>query len=338
LIVCQLLAPILEELDPGITHLLLSPEGNLHLIPFAALVNPQGRYLLADYQLTYLNSGRDLLRLGTQPAAQNPPLLVAAPDYQHTADTDAIAQTRAILTPRALELRDLQVTPLPGTLAEVNAIAPLLDNAQVKLAGEATENAVKAARSPQILHIATHGFFLRDPDFAALTDTLELPRQAFGQFQNGAQPFFNQGNIWRQEHPLLRSGLALAGFNQRQSGSEDGVLTALEISSLDLRGTQLAVLSACETGLGETPVGQGVYGLRRALSIAGAQSQVISLWQVDDRATQELMVNYYQALNQGQGRSEALRQARLAMARSADYSHPFYWAAFIPSGDWRPLQ
>ncbi|NJK28486.1 MAG: CHAT domain-containing protein, partial [Coleofasciculaceae cyanobacterium SM2_3_26] len=105
-------------------------------------------------------------------------------------------------------------------------------------------------------------------------------------------------------------------------------------------GTQLVALSACETGIGDTPNGQGVYGLRRALVIAGVQSQLISLWQVDDIATKDLMVDYYQRLldkDNPQGRQEALRQAQLAMINSADYSHPYYWAAFIPSGDWQPM-
>ena len=92
---------------------------------------------------------------------------------------------------------------------------------------------------------------------------------------------------------MLRSGLAFSGFNMRQGGGDDGVLTALEITGMDLQGTQLVVLSACETGLGDVQSGEGVYGLRRAFTLAGAQSQVMSLWRVDDEATKDLMVNYY---------------------------------------------
>lgn len=139
------------------------------------------------------------------------------------------------------------------------------------------------------------------------------------------------------ENALLRSGLALAGFNLRRNGSEDGVLTALEAAGLDLQGTQLVVLSACETGVGVVANGEGVYGLRRAFVIAGAASQLFSLWKVDDFGTKNLMVNYYDRLLAQEGRSAALRNVQLELLQSTQYSHPFYWAAFIPSGDWRPL-
>jgi CHAT domain-containing protein len=158
----------------------------------------------------------------------------------------------------------------------------------------------------------------------------------------------------------LRSGLALAGANGRASeGGEDGVLTAYEAAGLDLWGTKLVVLSACETGVGEVKNGEGVYGLRRALVLAGSESQVMSLWQVSDEATRDFMVGYYRRLQNGEGRTEAMRQVQLEMLKSgavsnagptrglssapaaaarADFSHPYYWAAFIQSGDWRPVE
>ena len=142
----------------------------------------------------------------------------------------------------------------------------------------------------------------------------------------------------------MRSGLALAGFNLRQD-PEDGVLTALEVSGLDLRGTQMVVLSACQTGEGEIVNGEGVYGLRRAFTLAGAKSQLMSLWTVSDTGTKDLMVSYYQRLQQGQGRGEALRQVQLAMlngtltAESGErYDHPYYWAPFVRVGDWQPIE
>jgi len=139
---------------------------------------------------------------------------------------------------------------------------------------------------------------------------------------------------------------------------KDGVLTALEAAGLDLWGTKLVVLSACETGLGEIKNGEGVYGLRRALVLAGSESQVMTLWQVSDAATRDLMAAYYTRLQAGEGRTEALRQVQLAMISGGapavsgaqrglgigkenpgtapqDLSHPFYWAAFIQSGEWR---
>ncbi|MDF0673932.1 MAG: CHAT domain-containing protein [Nitrospira sp.] len=114
-------------------------------------------------------------------------------------------------------------------------------------------------------------------------------------------------------------------------------LTAAELAQMDLRGTQLVVLSACETAVGDVQNGEGVYGLRRALVLAGAESQVTSLWKVADDATKDLMVDYYHRLLKGEGRSEALRNAQLTMMKSKDRSHPYSWAAFVPIGDWRPL-
>jgi CHAT domain-containing protein len=134
------------------------------------------------------------------------------------------------------------------------------------------------------------------------------------------------------------SGLALAGVNQRASGNnEDGLLTALEVAGLDLWGTRLVVLSACETGVGDVRNGEGVYGLRRALVLAGSESQMMSLWQVSDVATRDLMIAYYQRLREREGRAEALRKVQLAMMHGQrQYAHPFFWASFIQSGDWRP--
>jgi CHAT domain-containing protein len=160
----------------------------------------------------------------------------------------------------------------------------------------------------------------------------------------------------------LRSGLILAGVNQRQSGTgEDGVLTAAEAAALDLWGTKLVVLSACETGLGDVKNGDGVYGLRRALVLAGSESQVMSLWQVSDAATRDLMKAYYTRLQGGEGRTEALRQVQLEMLKggakvqdgagertllgssggktqAVNYSHPYYWASFIQSGAWLGIE
>jgi CHAT domain-containing protein len=183
----------------------------------------------------------------------------------------------------------------------------ILPKAIVFTEANATENLIKTSQSPRILHLATHGFFLP-----------------------------NQGKI---KNPLLRSGLVLAGANLYDSGDEDGILTALEASGLDLRGTQLVVMSACETGLGEVTDGEGVYGLRRAFTLAGVESQVMSLWSVSDDATQALMGQFYGHLVQDhQGRSEALRQAQLTLLANPQTANPYYWAAFIPSGNWQKIR
>jgi hypothetical protein len=142
------------------------------------------------------------------------------------------------------------------------------------------------------------------------------------------------------ENPLLRSGLALAGANPGLSvlappGAEDGLLTAEDVTGLDLLDTELVVLSACETGLGDVRTGEGVFGLRRAFVLAGAKTLVMSLWKVPDEQTQELMVDFYERLLAGEGRAEALRQAQLALKEK--HPHPYYWGAFICQGDPGPL-
>jgi CHAT domain-containing protein/Flp pilus assembly protein TadD len=338
-------AQILDPIQPYLTdraHLIISPDSQLNRIPFEALQNAAGDYLLAQFQISYLNSGRDLLKFDATAPSRQPAVIVANPDYERAGFDSAqpandSAQGAATSDNRALSgvegrLEQLQVGPLPGTAAEAAAIAPLLPNAIVLTEANATESALKQVQAPEILHIATHGFFLANvarPEgenfrgLGVVSSTTPTPRAA----------------VISVENPLLRSGLALAGFNGRQSGDEDGVLTALEAAQLNLLGTQLVVLSACETGLGDIANGEGVYGLRRAFAMAGAETQLMSLWQVDDFATQSLMTRYYENLTAGMGRSEALRQVQLEMINSqSPYAHPFYWAAFITTGDWRPLE
>nr|WP_281248449.1 CHAT domain-containing protein [Spirulina major] len=329
-----LMEPIRAKLGNA-QHLLISPDSQLNLIPFAALVNPQNQYLLETHQITYLTTGRDLKRLQLNPKPQSPPLIVADPDYGQSEAGPFIA-TNNRAAQRSQDLANLRFGDLPGTAAEAEALTATLPNATILTRNAATENAIKQVQGPEILHIATHGFFLEDVERVAASD-FGSGFDARGLIDVRPRPGSTPRPRGPVENPLLRSGLALAGFNSRQSGAEDGALTALEVAGLNLRGTQLAILSACETGIGEVANGEGVYGLRRALTIAGSESQVISLWKVADEETKDLMVDYYQRLQQGAGRSDALRQVQLAMAQSANNAHPYYWAAFIPSGDWRPM-
>ncbi|MBA3240675.1 MAG: CHAT domain-containing protein, partial [Acidobacteria bacterium] len=342
-------------------RIFLSPDGALNLIPFAALVDERGRYLVEDYTLTYLTSGRDLLRLQATGESKEPPVVLANPLYDaggaKTKGTVAAATAIAREVDfRAIDFSKLLYAPLPGTAEEAKALSALMPGARVLTAGEATEAALKQIHSPRILHVATHGFFLGDEPRAAGTRGLKLVTGA-AQSDVAAAP----AGAARGENPLLRSGLILASVNQRQSGAgEDGVLTASEAASLDLWGTKLVVLSACETGLGNVKNGDGVYGLRRALVLAGSESQVMSLWQVSDEATRDLMKAYYTRLQRGEGRTEALRQVQLEMLRgtaqvrggdtralsvqtgkaalAGNYAHPFYWAAFIQSGAWTGME
>jgi CHAT domain-containing protein len=175
---------------------------------------------------------------------------------------------------------------------------------------------VKGLRRPRILHVATHGFFL-----PGRTDVVSGERTP------------TQSSDLAFENPLIRSGLAFAGANAR-AASDDGVLTALEAAGLDLWGTELVVLSACDTGVGEVRTGDGVYGLRRAIVLAGAESQVMSLWPASDAVTTELMEDYYKRVLDGEGRSAALREVQLRLLGSKKRNHPFYWATFIAEGAW----
>jgi CHAT domain-containing protein len=231
----------------------------------------------------------------------------------------------------------LKFAPLEGTKLEADTIAPLLPNVTLLTQSQATENALKQLQSPSILHIATHGFFLQDVECIPASDTrgdsFSTPATIVPEYV-GKRKQVCRPTPSNTENPLLRSGLALAGFNPRTSGKEDGVLTALEAAGLNLYGTQLVVLSACETGLGDVNNGEGVYGLRRAFVTAGAESQLMSLWKVDDYGTSELMSLYYKRLQNGEGRGEALRQVQLEMMQAPAYQHPYYWASFIFSGDW----
>jgi CHAT domain-containing protein len=177
-----------------------------------------------------------------------------------------------------------------------------------------------------VLHLATHGFFLAGAQPAAAPGrSLELSGDAAHVASAPTDT----------EDPLLRSGLALAGTNLHHGG--DAILTSLEVAGLDLWGTKLVVLSACDTGVGEVQNGEGVYGLRRALVLSGSETQVMSLWAVSDTGTRDLMIGYYKRLAAGEGRSAAMREVRLAMLKDHTRRHPFYWASFIVSGEWANL-
>ncbi|MGB3493182.1 MAG: CHAT domain-containing protein, partial [Elainellaceae cyanobacterium] len=382
----QLMQPI-RELTGDTTHLLLSPDGALNLIPFAALVDESDRYLGETLTFTYLTSGRDLLRMQREAEPGQDSVIVANPDYGATTIAAEIppsppyqggdrnqsspfqdgnrnqslpseginlAQSplyqggfRGISAQRSSDFDSLNAwAPLPGTEEEMRAIAPLLPNPQILDGANATEGAVKQVQSPSILHIATHGFFLQDQDCLATPDARGLGREASVEitFTGERDCVPTPSNV---EDPLLRSGLVFAGVNQRaqrsdssqdSETSDDGVLTAQEVTRMNLYGTQLVVLSACETGLGNVVNGDGVYGLRRAFVLAGAESQLMSLWKVDDLGTSQLMGSYYEQLMAGAGRSAALRDVQRELMQTGAYSHPYYWASFIFSGNWEPME
>lgn len=302
----------------------LSPDGELNLVPFAALVDERGQLLLSRYRFTYLTSGRDLLRLEASPSSpsRSPALVLGSPAFDEGGPPPGGLPSAG----RSTSLDALRFDPLPATELEARQVAKTLPNAHLLLGKEATEGAVKVLAGPSILHLATHGFFLHDaPDAGRPAKDRRAVKLVTEPIE--ARPL--------REDSLLRSGLALAGANVRRRGPEDGVLTALEVAGLDLSGTKLVVLSACDTALGDLMPADGVYGLRRALVLAGSETQMMSLWKVHDEATRTLMTAYYERLNAGAGRSDALREVQIQMAR--DMLHPFYWAAFIVSGSGRTL-
>lgn len=220
-------------------------------------------------------------------------------------------------------------SPLPGTAAEARQVAPLL-RVPAPITGQAATAAfILETRAPRVLHIATHGFFLPDQPQAFLPPG-SGPAASRATASGPAAP----------EDPLLRSGLALAGANQPEADpSDDGYLTAAEVTGIDLDGTELVTLSACETGLGDVRSGEGVYGLQRALTVAGSRSTLLSLWKVDDVATAAFMADFYTRLKAGEGRADALRNTQ-SFFRS--HTNPLFrdiavWAAFQLTGDWRPI-
>ncbi|HEX3086628.1 MAG TPA: CHAT domain-containing tetratricopeptide repeat protein, partial [Pyrinomonadaceae bacterium] len=303
------------------TQLLVSPDGELNLVPFAALVDEHGRYLIQRYSITYLTSGRDLLRMQVASESKSGPLVVANPSFGEQAMTGAVVTNST----SGRSATDTYFAPLTATENEARSIQTLFPDATVLTGSKATETAIKQVAAPRILHLATHGFFLDDePAIVRGRDVSEVTSRATQWAAN--------------ENPLLRSGLAFAGANLRNGKDDDGILTALEATGLNLWGTKLVVLSACDTGVGEVRTGEGVYGLRRAFTLAGAEALVMSLWPISDFTTRTLMTSYYQNLKQGMGRGEALRQVQLAMLKKNPNLHPFYWANFIQSGDWGNLE
>lgn len=420
----ELMLPI-RQAATGIHTLFIAPDGQLNLLPFAALVDEHDQYLVENYSLRYLSSGRDLLALQPHPIkngqsiptgefplqSRQGPILIGDPDFDDDgADNDfesisgTIAPAEVAILPlsnvacpqypllAALENRANASTVAAGsdksqasanrqppqanrppagrgraqspvnrisrdtgsenfdeinfpptieyTRQEVLHICSYLPGAMIYVGSSATEALLNHLAGPTVLHIATHGFFLSDqagrPEIPKKDDPwsrLRFPATSTWTYPEVTDPLQIEG-------PLLRSGLGLAGGNKRRSmGGKDGILTALEAANLDLGGTQLVVLSACNTGVGDVKNAEGVFGLRRALAVAGAESMVTTLWPVEDRSTNSLMVEYYKRLWWGEGRAGALREVQIEMLHGNDEAkrHPYFWAGFIQSGAWTSL-
>ena len=302
-LVMQPLRPLLGTAK----QLLIAPDGALNLIPFEALVDERGRFQVERYAMSYLGSGRDVLRMQVTRTATSPPAIIADPAFGE---------------PPITKSGTVYFTPLDGTRQEAEDIARLLPGAVMLTGPRATKTALELIGAPSILHIASHAFFVEENGAsaaAAVPDTRSMTAAV------------------QSANPLLRSGIALAGANLSRPG-DPGILTALEASTLNLWGTRLVTLSACDTGVGDVKTGEGVYGLRRAFFVAGTESLVMSLWPISDQVTRSVMTRYYAGLARGEGRGAALRRVQLAMLADKNRHHPFYWAGFIEAGDWTPIR
>jgi CHAT domain-containing protein len=337
----------LEPALGGAKRVYVSPDGVLNTIPLGLMADSDGNLLMEKIQLRIVNSTRDLL-LPVRVAQTKSALLVGNPKFDLTAAEQRAALVElksgvgvgttaqhADLAPgtppngsevasRGGELKGGDLNPLPGTQVEVDTVDKLLTEsgwqAQAYTGDLALKETVTRVRSPRVVHIATHGFFLTDEELAANTGE---------QGERHTPP----------EDPMLRSGLFFAGADRVRAGAapeagvDDGVLTAFEASQLNLEGTELVVLSACETGLGQQSNSEGVFGLRRGLQEAGANAVLMSMWSVPDKETQELMALFYQKWLGGMDKPEALRQAQLqereTVRRRYGKDLPYYWGAFV---------
>jgi CHAT domain-containing protein len=348
----------LEPALGGASRVYVAPDGVLNTIPIGLMADSDGKLLMEKTQLRILNSTKDLLT-AVRVSQSRSAIVVGNPKFDLTVaqQKTAIAELRAgttgtgaqhaapaveqnpaaaqkisnadaaQLASRGGDLRGGDLPSLPGTQIEVDAVIKLLKTAgwhTTEYTGElAVKDAVTLAHAPRVVHIATHGFFLTDEQ---LTETA----QARGE----------KANV--NEDPMLRAGLFFAGADRVRQGAspeagvDDGVLTAFEASQLNLQGTELVVLSACETGLGKQLNSDGVFGLRRGLQEAGADAVMMSMWSVPDKETQELMLLFYQKWLAGMEKPEALRQAQLEERETVKKRYgkdlPFYWGAFVLIG------
>ena len=343
-----------KPLEPALgaaKRVYVSPDGMLNTIPMGPMADSDGKLLMEKYQLRIVNSTKDLLAPASAQQTMGA-LVVGNPKFDLTAaqQRTAIAQLRggsassgaampvaehaavstagaAQFASRGGDLKGGDLDPLPGTQVEVDTVNKLLKGAGWQAAEYTGNLALKEtmiqAHAPRLVHIATHGFFLSDQELTA-----------------AAEAHGTKANV--NEDPMLRSGLFFAGADRVREGAapevgvDDGVLTAYEASQLNLEGTELVVLSACETGLGKELNSDGVFGLRRGLQEAGAGAILMSMWSVPDKETEELMALFYQKWLGGMDKPEALRQAQLEERETVRKRYgrdlPFYWGAFVLVG------
>lgn len=337
---------ILDPLLPQIreTHSwIISPAGSLWLLPWAALPEADNGYAIQKHRISYAVTGRDLLRR-SNPRKGSTPLVVADPDF-NLSRREAISEAAALLRglkPTAasciasggLEVGECEL--LPGTLAEVAAVAPPLKalagiEPRLLIGRQALKEIVSSSHGPRFLVLSTHAYFLpvqEQPDEKRAVPM--LPAEAM------PTPRTREGRVW--ESSLRRFGLLLAGCNDVQAAGDagdDGVLSGVEIADLDLRGTELVVAPQCQTGAGEMRNGQAFAELHQALRDAGAASAIVSQWQLPGAQSGQLLRAVLERLAAGKSPAAALREAQLAAIQQHKTNggvHPFFWAGFTLSG------
>ncbi|MEM9328785.1 MAG: CHAT domain-containing protein, partial [Bacteroidota bacterium] len=303
--------PLQPHLE-GVKKLYLAPDGIFHLINLPTLKNPAtGDYLLDELEIQYFTSTQDVMEQRSEVDLKRS-VLVGRPSYEigeYRPQAVSSEGSRSFVR----NFRNADITDLPGTEAEVKAIEGALQSrglaVSTYLKAAATEDIIYDLEAPNILHIATHGYW--------------SPIDG------------NTSSAFRSFNALVNAGLLLSGVvNYYQAPNfgktHDGILTAYEAQQLNLEATDMVILSACETGLGSFDAGEGVYGLQRAFRTAGAASIITSLWKVDDEATKDFMIAFYDHYVQSGSKPEAFRVAQTKTREQ--YSHPYYWGAFVLVG------
>ena len=289
------------------------------------------KYLFEEKDIRIVNSTRDFILMKereTKNYSSNTAALFGYPNYDGTSiatidSNDYLASTRNLNSfwIDSLTRGGMKASLLPATKTEVENISATLNKNdwQVSsfLENYASEENIKKLESPRVVHIATHGYFFEDvPKDLSNDRFMGMDRQTVVQ------------------NPLLRSGLLFTGANKTLNGEElkgdNGLLSAYEAALLDLSETELVILSACETGRGEIKNSEGVYGLRKAISDAGAANTIMSLWKVDDKVTQEFMSTFYSTWLSGKTIREAFNETQLTIKEK--YPQPYYWGAFVLFG------
>ena len=312
----------------------LSPDGIYNNISIATLFDvDKEQYLLETTDIRIVSSARGFVSNKTASPRfykNNNIEIIGNPKFD-LSKSEATFSSDETYVSRDVEISDFVtftrfgINQLPGTGIEINAIKNLFENnnwsASLAEGVLANETRIKKVNSPRVMHIATHGFFFPDQE-----NEYDPIAQLMGVETN---------TIYK--HPLMRSGLLLSGAQNTIRGEnlvgDNGVLTSLEARELNFSETELVVLSACETGVGDFVSGEGVYGLQRSILEAGAENVIMSLWKVNDIATQILMTSFYTNwIEKGMTKRESLKQAQILIKNTEGYSSPFYWGAFVLIG------